>query len=746
VNTWEKLFEAFLSHPVAKPLRDRPGKLLELLERGHAFIMLDGLDEIGSTDTRKALRDAVFDGFRRLNRCRWLLTSRIVGYEEVPFHLNPPPTERQGQATAQEELLPEDEDSRRLHRLTGADAVIQYPLLYVAPFNNEQVKSFAYNWFHHHETVRAERTRKAQDFFLAVTGHPDALRAARIPNLLTLLALIFRIKAFLPHGRARVYDLIAEAYLESIDSFRGILEVHYPLSMKKRWLAHVAFRMQSSRQGGDADTSARAILASREQVRQWLTQAMREDLEEGIAEKEAEKFIDYIGRRSGLLLPRGEGKFAFTHLSFQEYFTACFLRDQMTSFDWAGATDRIPGTGPEDIPRYAQSPTWRETMILLFEMMAEQPGWTAGLTKLAFGDRFQHLTLSAERTYAQTLATLLAELSVDPHSGFNRSLREASWTACWDYNFRAEPTLWKDLFPRALWARFERTMTVGTVLLDGDKQYQAEVRRAFEAVASGRDVKRLSLAGSVKLPDFGAPFALETLEWLDLSDCTGLTALPGLEKLSSLRILDLRSCTGLTALPGLEKLTNVKGLYLGGCTSLTALPGLERLTGLESLNLGACTGLTALPALEKLTRLERLYLDGCMGLTALPSLEKLTTLKELYLGGCTGLTALPGLEKLTGLEILNLSGCTGLTALPGLEKLTRLERLYLANCTGLTAMPGLEKLTSLCELYLGGCTGLTALPGLEKLTSLWGLNLMGCTALKELPPELSERPGLSIYR
>jgi len=81
---WDRLLAAFLAHPVAEPLGER-APLDELLGRGQAMILLDGLDEIAGLDSRRALRRAVQAGMARHPDCRWLLTSRLVGYDEVPF-------------------------------------------------------------------------------------------------------------------------------------------------------------------------------------------------------------------------------------------------------------------------------------------------------------------------------------------------------------------------------------------------------------------------------------------------------------------------------------------------------------------------------------------------------------------------------------------------------------------------------------------------------------------------------------
>ena len=84
VKNFSGLLDAFLDHAMSQPLRD--GEYLhQALADGKAFILLDGIDEIGDLSVRKSLREAVFDGFARHPKCRWLLSSRIVGYDEAPF-------------------------------------------------------------------------------------------------------------------------------------------------------------------------------------------------------------------------------------------------------------------------------------------------------------------------------------------------------------------------------------------------------------------------------------------------------------------------------------------------------------------------------------------------------------------------------------------------------------------------------------------------------------------------------------
>ena len=98
-------------------------------------------------------------------------------------------------------------------------------------------------------------------------------------------------------------------------------------------------------------------------------------------------------------------------------------------------------------------------------------------------------------------------------------------------------------------------------------------------------------------------------------------------------------------------------LNLSGCSGLTALPSMEMLTQLTSLNLSGCSGLTALPDMEMLTQLTSLNLSGCSGLTALPGMEMLTQLTYLNLSGCRNLAHLPeGIRRMRKLRRLDLRG------------------------------------------------------------------------------------------
>jgi hypothetical protein len=184
--TWDQIIQEFLKSPLGTALGS--DSLYRICRDGKALIMLDGLDEIGSTSLRTGIRKAIWDAFRSTayQRCRFLMTSRIVGYSDVPFHFET--YNRFGMW---------NEDERR------AD------LAYVAPFSDQQIDIFAEKWF----ITRDEPRKTVDEFLSAIRAHDSTVKLARIPNMLTIMALIFRGILELPDGRSLLYGHISQAYL-----------------------------------------------------------------------------------------------------------------------------------------------------------------------------------------------------------------------------------------------------------------------------------------------------------------------------------------------------------------------------------------------------------------------------------------------------------------------------------------------------------------------------------------------------
>ena len=92
------------------------------------------------------------------------------------------------------------------------------------------------------------------------------------------MALIHRIRARLPNGKALLYNEIAQAYLETIDDYRKLRETNDTLADKKRWLARTRFEIQNRRTGvstvNPGEKTTRETLIDGATLRDWVAEAM----------------------------------------------------------------------------------------------------------------------------------------------------------------------------------------------------------------------------------------------------------------------------------------------------------------------------------------------------------------------------------------------------------------------------------------------------------------------------------------
>ncbi len=560
--TWEKLLQAFVDRPLGKLLT--LANLERILADGRAMIMLDGLDEIGNPHVRQELRTAIWNGIGQHYDCRWLLTSRIVGYDEVPYD--------------EDRLKIPDLALSKVRRIKPLPAKLGY----VTPFDDRRVDEFARNWFVLREKTTYKAKQGADDLLKAIRSDESTMKLGRIPILLTMMALIYRIRARLPHGRALLYNEIAQAYLETIDFFRQIATRSEPLADKKRWLARVGFEMQRQRSvaaassrssvrhlGQDAPATTE-ILAAGDDVRAWIAAAMGQSQEQH-SDEDAAEFVDYLGRRTGLLLPRGQDRFAFMHLSFQEYFAACFLAKEIASFKWASERPGIPdGANKSDLKQHANQTVWRETLIFLIELLAasDQTDWLTPTLECLFGEAFADVRDGGEAAGGQS--ALLARLAVDPHAGFAETDREQAIRACCAWEIREQKRL-----EDTSWIH---DMDVLRALLATESKPQRQsILAELAAEAQRVDLKQLRLDGT-PASDLAPLAGLAALRVLDLRG-TPVSDLAPLAGLAALRWLDLEG-TPVSDLAPLAGLAALHSLYLQGTqvSDLAPLAGLKNVT------------------------------------------------------------------------------------------------------------------------------------------------------------------------
>ena len=717
VTDFDGLLAAFLGHAMSEPLREG-GYLNEMLATGQAFILLDGIDEVGDQAARTNLRRAVFDGFARYPDCLWVLSSRIVGYDEVSFDRNPFDEAPLGKARASplegpavygdageysNDPPPSNHGKVSMRRASrGFSAtgrgIDDTPVVtrFIAPFDDKRITAFARKWYIQREAAATRAGADASHLVRAVHADPAILRLARVPNLLTMMALIHRIETTLPHGRALLYDRIAEAYLESIDRFRGLYSGAHDLPQKKFWLARVGYEMQRRRtlaEETDGEASAfrgkaespdsLEILVESGDVVAWLAAEM----ERGgttVGVDSPEEFLDFVGRRSGLFLPRAEGRYAFIHLSFQEYFAAVALERDVTGIDWARGKRSPLGFVRDDLARWAEQSAWRETFVFLFELLAPKRDWYADLLDCVFGDAFSRLDTPKPDERILNLAFLAARLVVNPRAGLAPAKTWDVIEGCVRTQLRYQSAESYDEF---------FSETVFGEILSGDREWNAKVFGTISAQLKRFDIRELDLGRTL------------------VSDLTPLANLTELQALSLMgdNISDLTPLANLTGLQALDLVEN----------NVSDLTPLANLTELQSLYLIG-DNISDLTPLANLTELQSLYLIGDNISDPAP-LANLTGLQSLHWVGSNISDPAP-LANLTGLQSLHLWG-DNISNLTPLSNLTKLRSLILAE-TKVSDLTPLSNLTGLQHLDLEE-TPVSDLTPLSNLTKLQSLDLTG---------------------
>jgi hypothetical protein len=610
---WSYLVTAFLNYklakgdasPLATPfLNSHTGDIQfyeDLLKRDKIIFLFDGLDEIGNHERRVALRKAIWQGFEQISnsndKARWILTSRIIGYESAPVDVEE--IKRQPSDQPQGNPRPNVYPIPRVHRL------------FLAPFDDDQQNEYAMNWYSK-RLPESKGPVRAKDFLKAVRRHQSTRVIGRVPNLLHLLALLFLHQAKLPDGRFKVYEAISESYLQSIDLSKGLdgedkTLIHVSVSDKENWLMAIAWKMQlrhvAGRGEGQSETDIQSgILATRQEIEDWGLSSL--PYHEATNQKFVfDVFLDYIMRRSGLLIPRGNNQYGFAHLSFLEFYAARALELERSRLT-LDPDDIGLGLKREDFESFACNPLFHEVLTFLAEGAHNKPTAKNVMTML-FPPAFSNDVTPEDlpRFLPFSSARLMANFSINPHVSLDDDTRRTIWDKLWQ--------AWLSWPYSPNYHDKDKRWNIAPALLER-ADYQTRVLQSLVSHFGDR-------------------------ENLSLYNCTGLTDILPLQDLKSLRSLSLLKCIVLQ---------NIKPI--------------ERLTNLEVLDLEGCISINDLEPLKDLNNLQRLYLGGCINVENLKSLGYLTQLKQLSLQGCHKITNLKPLMNLRNLEYLTISGCAGL--------------------------------------------------------------------------------------
>ncbi len=324
------------------------------LEGGRCTVLLDGLDEAPDRSLRERLSRLIENVTTAYIGCRFVVTSRPGAY-------------------------------------TGEVVLPDFAYARIDPLSDQSVETFLSRWC---EAVYSASQGVAQahcdELLSAVQGRVEIRRIARNPIMLTALAVMHWNERRLPEQRADLYDSIITWLSRSREQRPGRATADDTVVL----LQELALVMQDDPEGRKTQVPKR-----------WAAERLAGEVGGGTVDKntiaQSERFLDEEEVDSGIIVGRGNDV-AFWHLTFQEFLAAKAIASRPDA-----EQTKLLFSDPGRI----YLPDWRETLLLLAEVLHEQAkakvNWLIGKVLDTIG---QSPDLAAQARCAGLIGNILRNL------------------------------------------------------------------------------------------------------------------------------------------------------------------------------------------------------------------------------------------------------------------------------------------------------------------------------------------------
>jgi predicted NACHT family NTPase len=290
--------------------------LTQILESGKALVLLDGLDEVMEKDHDRIIRE-IREFAERYSQNHIVITCRIAAREYI-FQ--------------------------------------QFTEVEMADFDDKQIRSFADKWFKMQEKNPESTT--GEMFWNELESREPVKELAANPLLLTLLCLEFDNSSAFPQSRSELYDRALNVLLSKWDGQRRIQrgeEVYKGLSLKRKESLLGQLAMYTFERG---DYFFKEKVAT-QQIEQYIRNLPGAKEDPAALEVDSRAVLKSIESRHGLLSERATGIYSFSHLTFQEYFTAKNILDLSNPVEKEAALGKLI--------EYMGDKRWNEAFLLVVE-------------------------------------------------------------------------------------------------------------------------------------------------------------------------------------------------------------------------------------------------------------------------------------------------------------------------------------------------------------------------------------------
>ncbi len=301
----------------------------QILSQGKGLILLDGLDEVRELDCYRVLQE-VHSFSEKFSNNYFVISCRIATHEYT------------------------------LEQFTEVE---------IADFDEQQIATFARKWFAEKDPA------KSYKFLEKLRKNLPIQEIATNPLLLTMLCLMFEELADFPANSSELYQEGLHLLLRKWDAKRNIEreQIYKKLSVqhKEDLLSQIALLTFKR---GDYFFKQNEL---EQHIANYICNLPSVSTTTELLQLDSEAVVKSIEAQHGLLVERARGIYSFSHLSFQEYFTA---KEIVSSSD-----PQVLETTLRELVSNITERRWREVFLLtigmlrnadyLFSMMKEKIDW-----------------------------------------------------------------------------------------------------------------------------------------------------------------------------------------------------------------------------------------------------------------------------------------------------------------------------------------------------------------------------------